>query len=731
MAFKFYIDGQLVDQPVNDTALRTTIRRDQSVGGIVITQDADITWNGNNDLSTGEVSGYTLLKSAFDLGSCDELDVTIYDEISANQTILLYKGVIKVPSIQIDEHRVLASVKIQDNNFYSYINNNKSIEYNVQSLKTKNREDIVPPPIYEVDFFDSQTGVYGSTVGAYVRGYRVYDVFTFLTAALSDNLISFESDHLQQEPEIFIFDGFAMANPNTDPKVITSFQKLFDEIFKFRDIGFYIDLNNPDEPVLRIEQNKSLFTGLQVFSFDDLKEVVARIKADRIYAKIRVGASDNAGGAFPGTPYTFNAGTSYLGWADETYVPVGQCNFDNELNLVNDYGITSNDINDQVIGAVDSDLDKMFLVECALLDTVNLTASAVQYSSWVNTPYFYYNRETNNPNKLLIHNSNYQAAITNTLQVGSNAFRASLGSDLLIGSQDPSSPAFAFGFPGYSVVPVVFADETTGGNFDGNNNYNNTTGVYTAPLDGIYSFNARFNLDLVNFISCAASQAQLTITNPLTSIPVGSYTAEVNWGALVTITIAAYTDNTLTTLIDEVEVSNVFTLNGANFISASYTGYLNTGAVVGVITTVNICRFVFSPINLIGSAGSPYVLPNPNIELLNNQGWGITVQGCGVPAAARPQVYAVLDSDYACTGSPDGGGIVVENDPNIYKAKEFEFEYDISQTDWDTIKKNPTGLFAFEKDGITRYGWIDTMQRNDWTGMTNIKLITNNAITSQ
>ena len=50
-------------------------------------------------------------------------------------------------------------------------------------------------------------------------------------------------------------------------------------------------------------------------------------------------------------------------------------------------------------------------------------------------------------------------------------------------------------------------------------------------------------------------------------------------------------------------------------------------------------------------------------------------------------------------------------------------------TDFELIKNNPTGLYKFEKDNVERYGWLDNMKRNDWTGMTTVKLITNNAAT--
>lgn len=734
MAFKFYIDGQLTDQPVNDTALSTTIRRDNSINGMVVTQDVRLVYNGNNNLASGTVSGYTLLKNAFDLGQCDELVINIYDEVDVSRTDFIYAGVIKVPSIQIDEQRILATVTVQDNSFYSYINNNKSIEYNCNSVKTKNRLDITPPDVYEVDCFDSTTGVYGSSIGFLYKGMRVYDVFRFLIGAISDNKIGFESIFLQQEPELFIFDGFALANANTDPNILVSFSKLFDEVNKIKNIAFYIDTSDQLNPILRIEDKSSLFSGVQIYGFEDIKELTARTKTDNIYGTIRVGASDNPGGAAP-LVYTFESGISYLGWKEEVYTPLGQCNIDNELNLVNDFGITSNDVHDQLVGAVSEDLDKMFLIECDNIDTGALTADATQYSSWIGTSDFYYNQGTNNPNKLINHGSNYQTGLTNTLEIGTNGFRAERGQDIQIGSQNPANPTFAFGFPGYTLDPIVFTDETSGSNYDGSGNYNNVGGNYTTPVEGIYSFNANLNIDMVNFPSCPAPVPILNIfTSTLAGIPAGNYypLGGVVWGAIITVTIEAYTDNTFTTLITSAQNISVLYGSQNNSVTASLTAYLPVGAEVRVKVNTTLGRFAFGQLQNVSSlVVLPTSLPNPYIEFLNANGWNITVSNCGVPASARPAVYALLDSYYECNGAPDGGGVFVENDPRLYKNKEYEFTYEIPQSDWLTIKQNPTGLFTFEKDGLTRQGWIDTINRDDWTGIANIKLIAQNAITPQ
>lgn len=731
MAFRFYIASQLTDQPVNNKDLITSILRDRNLNSLLVTQDVELIYNANLNLNPGEVSGFALIKNLFDTGTCQEAVIEIYDELSQSETVKIYTGVVKITQVSIDHQRQLLKFKIEDNNYYSYIKNNQNIEYNVQSIKTKNREDITPPQIYEVDVFSSASGVYGSSISEYCRGYRVYDVFRFLIAAISDNKIGFESVYLQQHPELFIFDGFSLINKNTDPTVKTSFNKLYSEIHKARNITFYVDSTNPNSPVLRLESPDSLYSSLQLLSFDDIKELTSRVITDKIYSVIKVGAQDNPGGA--AAVYTFNSGTSYLGWMIENYTPLGQCNIDNEFNLVNEYGITSNDVNDQINGAVNSDVDKMFLIECENVDTVNFTANAIAYPSWVGTAVVLYNQGLNNPSKLLIHGSNYQTGLTNTLQIGSNGFQAALGQDTLIGQLGPAGDPLNAGiFPGLEQQPMVFADETTGNNYDGGANYDNILGYYDVPVDGIYSFVALMGMDFENFFTCTpqGNGTFITITGspPGTSTPNGAYLATIGIGANIILRIRAYTDNTYTTLIQESFTQGDFFVS-PQLITTSLTAFLPIGAAVIVSKRVYIGRYVQGNLT---STSTGQVFPpigngNVSIDLLNSIGWNISVSNCSFQSSARPAVYARADSTFLCNGSPDGGGITIENDPRLYKDKEYEFSFNIPVKDWQNIKLNPTGMFRFEKDGVVRFGWIQSMRHNDFTGETQIKLITQDA----
>jgi len=94
-------------------------------------------------------------------------------------------------------------------------------------------------------------------------------------------------------------------------------------------------------------------------------------------------------------------------------------------------------------------------------------------------------------------------------------------------------------------------------------------------------------------------------------------------------------------------------------------------------------------------------------------------------------IFTQAESITACTGTPTSGITITVPNQGTFESYEYSFDYDISQSDWLNIVSQPTTLFIFEKDNQRRIGWIDTMKRNDWTGLTQIKLVTNNVVTTQ
>lgn len=734
MAFTFYIDGQLTDQPFNDLELSTTISRDDEKGGMTVFQNAKLTWFATNNIPVGTISAYSYLLNLFDSGICNQADIIIYDQRSSSQTVRNYTGTINVRSMVVDRQNVSISIEVQDNSYGAFINNNRGVEYSLLSDKTKSKQNITPPPIYDIDMFNSNSGIYGSLVGFLYQGYRLYDVFAFLTLAISDNRVTMQSSFLQTlSPDIFLTNGLALLNGGgVSPDVIISFGKLFDEIRKLKDIGFYIDTNNPDSPILRIEQRSALYSGTIIASLEEeILKLTCRTKNDRLFGTVRVGAEYNPGGA--ATVYTFNSGTSYFGWKEEVYTPIGQCNLDTELNLVNDFIIASNAINDQILGQTEGQEEEIFLIECENVDTVGLTADAMRHTYFSDVPPpYYYNLGLNNSTKMQVHGNNFQSAVNNTQQIGGNGFKAGFGQDDVVLSISPVSPVFS---PSLT-EPVIFSDENTGSNYDGNNNYDNTSGIYVAPVDGNYSFNSVLNLSFENLKTCIGDSQNpvffTTVSNQF-GIAAGQYhLVTLMYGAVIRATITIYTDSTLATPVYSTsKVLGTF-INGIQAtLNINLAAIMLTGQAAVVKIEGETVRTVTSGFD---AAGNLVIFPNIIIGSVFgvNTGWNGGVSGTCTYSPSEPPLQVVLleDSVFTCNGTPDGGIVLSGNDSEYYKPYLHEFEYFIAESIWDLIKANPTGAIEFTKDGIVYVGHIDNVIHDDNTGKTILKLITSNATTA-
>jgi hypothetical protein len=672
MAFKFYIDGQLTDQPVNDTGVITSIVRDTTIKAVLVDQNIDLLWAANNNLQSGYISGFTYLKDKFDEGICGECSLAIYDQVSDLQTVLIYEGVIKTPSMKFDKQREIVTVNVNDNNYYSYLNNNRGIKVLLTADKTKSKLEITPPSPYELDLFNSNGCAYGSFAGFYYQAYWIVDVFEHIIKCLTDNRLGFRSDFLTNlDYPLFLCKGQNLINavsffPTAQGTIEISFEQIFTELNKIYNLSFYIDNSDNLNPVFVIEDTNSLYSQDAAFyHFADIKEMSENISPTELYGVVTAGDANYTDGQQ--SLYTWNSAISYYGWRDEQFFPLGQCNTNQELNLRSEWSIDNNIIQDTLVGQNNSNIDKIFLIECENRDSINLTAQGQQYSFFGQGGCFY-NLGLNNFSKLKSHASEFETVFGNFLGLGDDGFRALLGNSPVQDINYVTSPASAPNFiplGGLTVNPAQYVNETSDGGFDGNNNYNNATQRYIVPSDGNYSFRQSLQWDQSGFIASEYFQIAATIT-----------------------------------LYDSLLVQKAIFTTGSNY-GGNGSFELNADWVVNAVAGDIV----------IASYGVGYV-PNqaPSQQLARN-------------------FYLKYTSFFECNGTPEGG-ISITSGNGLIKKIEYTFEYDINQDDFLLIKANPLSRLSFEKDGITRFGWIKSIQHNNWTGMTNIKLITNNATTT-
>lgn len=678
MAFLFYLDDQLTDQPINDMALSTNIKRDDSLGAIFVKQEVKLEYAATNATLVNRISGFEYLKSIWDAGLCSECTIKIINQISNTQSIDHFQGVIKIADLEFDEQKIFVAAEVTDNSFSAYVNNNKSVKAALTSDRTKSKQPITPPSFYDVTFFDSNTGVYDTDV----KMYRLYDVFKFLIPAITDNKVTFESTFLtSSDTEIFLTRGNSILFPGAEPDeaIQISFSELYDEVKKIpvnsdlaEPIGFFIDGTDPENPVLRLENESYFFNSTTVYTFSDIKELKTYAKIDKLYSSVKVGSTATIDGPAP-DGYTFIESTQYFGFKEEDYTVYGQCNCDAQLNLMNNFVISSNAINSAYMGGVTDFESDLFLVVCDSVDPNALTADAKGYAFFGVSPPYYYNIGLNNANKLSLYSNSLQNNIGNFLGIGSDGFRASMQTDKTF-TTNPNQPGGSVFVPPqgqfnlFDIPLPIFPDDQTGSNYDGNNNYNTATGYYECPLDGSYSF---------------ASEVRFTAQGLQSNIRLRIELRTIHY------------DSTGTTIKSQTVAVHDSLTNGNFALSNAHACIAVTGDLVATFV------------------GLRFYVANGNYP----------------PIPYYQAVTFQSISFFECNGTPDGAVVLAANTSDNYRILQHEFTASIPDQTWQTIIVNPTGLFPFEKDGITRFGWIEEMRRNDQTGFTTIKLTSSNATT--
>lgn len=130
----------------------------------------------------------------------------------------------------------------------------------------------------------------------------------------------------------------------------------------------------------------------------------------------------------------------------------------------------------------------------------------------------------------------------------------------------------------------------------------------------------------------------------------------------------------------------------------------------------------------------------------SSYGWNSSIQG-GIPHTTRitlsenetvemwfaseiegPGITIPVEftrnSYWQCTANTGTGGVFQEYNPADYPVQVHEFNYPISQDEFEQIVADPTSLFRFYIDKeVQRYGWISELQYTHATGLASVKLI--------
>lgn len=491
--YRFFIDDIQIPEPNNIGGwekLLTNIKRDQSaLKGLLITQDVELTFIGEQ---------YRFFSDAyFNTGICAEFRTLIQQSYDDVNYITLHRGIIKLRDVILkDMLKGEATAVIKDDSFYARIDNNKSIATNLKGGWSKNGE-----PIDRCDDYDTAlyTPVDGSSAGSQPT-LSVHKAMEYLVRWMSDDEVSFRSDFLESDLQMVIQQGIVLRT-GTDPSPYweISFEKLFSNIKKLRDISYQIEYDINEKPIFRLERAAFFYSqtpatdedGNEII-FSDPENIETSVNKNELYGKLKIGSTV----IFDNLPtVTYPESARFNSFKEEELYILGQCNRDNTLDLVKDLVISSNVIEDIVVNASPDYDDEIILIVVDAIDDNALTANAKMSTNLgSSSPPEFYNMDLLNSIVAKDYFTTFQGGlVAGFLNFTGNEFSAITNVQTTYGDNtipaiplDPAAPL--------QIDPINYQIDV-----DINGNFNLATDTYTAPVSGFYVFNIFEHFDVSGY----------------------------------------------------------------------------------------------------------------------------------------------------------------------------------------------------------------------------------------
>lgn len=472
MELNFFIDGTLYDDPINWDELSTAIEFDPVNQITTIEHTADMEWDGDV---------YNLLYGVYQSGDlCDLLSVEIKDASQNNVT--LFKSNISIPECVFNERKRTVKVKLIDDSYGARIENNKGAKIALDTTETKNGESISATGETIFCFTPST----GSTIASSRYMYSVHEAFTFLVGWMSDNTVSFRSDFFDTSLSNdgaydYVTSGINLREGGGEnisaPKF--SFQELFDVMRRLRNIGMGFQIDENNDPIVRIEEIDFFRSNSNTVELLDVNETELSFEKNILYTTIKVG-SDILEPDDCSTQCSASNNVSYFGFDTEYYVLTGECNNGTELTLTVDdpFIVDTNKIQDVIEYDQDTYDDQVFIIH---VDPTN--PSNADKSDPLGIGENWYNEAYTNKFVLL----RYQDYLVGTLNLYNLYYNFNL---FLYEGNVPSGVLTPNQTPSYQTFPTTVGTGIPLNNlvYDPENSIDTGTERYYPVYDGAYKF---------------------------------------------------------------------------------------------------------------------------------------------------------------------------------------------------------------------------------------------------
>lgn len=343
MDLQFYFNGNLVNHPDNWQEFEAIVERSQDLLGLVNKYSSELTFSGD---AYDDISG-----SITSNGFCEPITTLVkIRESSAAPWKDLIEGFIFPTECDFDRTRCMVKTQINDNSYISKIQNNQKIKAHIEVPRSKNDVTITAAAFVRGSWFTPSTGNYDYT-NRY--SYSIDETLKFLVAFMTDGTVDYISsafgtggdyEFWRIAPGQEVRQGGNVAQP------YVSFYDVLRELNKKTPIGFGIE-DNGGTPRIRIEKREYFRNeATAVFTARNIKGLQMTFRENEIYSKVRFGGTntqtEDGVYGWPDIPF--------LGFKEEEYHLLGECNIDNELELVGDWIVDSNVIEDILINNNDN-----------------------------------------------------------------------------------------------------------------------------------------------------------------------------------------------------------------------------------------------------------------------------------------------------------------------------------------------------------------------------------------
>ena len=481
-----YLDGNLVNEPIGINEVSEHLYYSEELSSYILEVDGNVTFTGDE---------YEYIRGIFNSNVCAFIDIRIVD---IENYEIDFEGIINVSDVRFNVSKRLAECEIQNNNITAKVENNKSILCNLIAGKTKNDE---PYSVTEqtITFYDP-TGV--NTVTR--KGIRVFDAFSSIITFISDGELNFVSDYFdyntntdQQVYSILTTGKEVRTGNDFNPTI--SFEDLFNDLNDLENLAIAYEA---DSNSIRIEDKNYFKQQTSSVTFENINDLTQYLAEETLYAKVSFGSAETLG------TFDYLQDIRFNGMQVEEYHLGGQCNSDTELKLSLNKIVTDPNVIQDCLptgsmgGSANDDFDdSVFIVHCNASNEVVLTEKPASGGTD-----FYYNDRFVNKNVALRWLGQIPQSIYAFLGAGNDGCFINQASNF-------SSISTFHGYQGTQESPLPFND--VNGNYAVSNVYfpyfgytnqqiidwvgtpsaggilfNNLmdVGIYTAPSNGVYSF---------------------------------------------------------------------------------------------------------------------------------------------------------------------------------------------------------------------------------------------------